>query len=515
MSTAFVILAGGRGTRVSRVGGELHKSLLPLNGRAVISHLIDLAPTNARIIISLGDRAGQIRDYLALAHPTLDSAIEFALTRDWDKPGAGPGSGLLACRELVGDDNMIFTSCDTLWEPNLTLWSHNEESWVGVAPVPAGTEDERWCRVEHSSELIAMNVYDKRSGGRFERSPAYVGLAHIASRDLQTFWGGVTGAKKRAGELQVSGGFDAIIQKGASPLWVRRIHDWTDVGDEVGYRNAVARVSGYDWTKLGQATYVLEDEMRVVKYHESTDVISRRYERAQRLGSNVPQTLTQRGNMIAYPYVPGDTAYAAAYDFGVTVTQQLLDWYREGIWKLREKVEPGYAEKAALSFYRWKTSERIWILPTDLRNQATAAVKHIDWDGLADGVISGHFHGDLNHGNVIAYKMYDDYFRFTGIDWREDFAGEQWGDIRYDLAKLLAGTVIDWDAARRGDFRPWEDGPVHADVIRRWIDEHVPEQTKSIEIIGALSLINCAPLHASPLDEICVARAAAWLSEVI
>ena len=85
--TAFVILAAGPGTRMGRYGGLLHKALLPLAGRAVISHQIALAPADARVIVCTGCRAAQVRDYTELAHP--DREVTFVPVDGWDRPAAG------------------------------------------------------------------------------------------------------------------------------------------------------------------------------------------------------------------------------------------------------------------------------------------------------------------------------------------------------------------------------------------------------------------------------------------
>ena len=134
--TAFVVFAAGAGTRVGRVGANLHKALLPLGQQAVLSHLFDRAPADARLVVCVGNRAQQIRDYVELAHPSLD--VTFVDVPDWDQPDAGPGRTLLAARDVIGDDDVIVTSCDTLWADDPSLWTV-PESWAAYAPMPAGT----------------------------------------------------------------------------------------------------------------------------------------------------------------------------------------------------------------------------------------------------------------------------------------------------------------------------------------------------------------------------------------
>jgi choline kinase len=499
--TTFVILAAGKGTRVGRVGENLHKALLPVAGQAVLSHLFDLTPPDAHILVVVGDRAEQIMDYVQLAHPGLNVSFVY------DKNPHGPGASLLTTREFIDAEggDLVFTSCDTLWRYDEDMWKTDDQSWVGAAPVPAGTDPERWCRFALDEHDRVVQVLDKVAGGSYA-DPAYVGLARISAADLPEFWAGIVNGERVQGELQVSGGFRDL------ELFAHRVH-WTDVGDEVGYRRAVAEASGYDWTKLDQATYVLEDYRRVVKYSADPEVIKNRALRSRMLGPKVaPELIERRGDFLAYGYVAGETAYASCEVGGLDVTESLLRWYTDELWHRRAHPPKVDAVRSAMRFYKDKSLARVDRLREPLRSQALAAVNRTKFLGIAIGVIPGTWHGDLNHGNVIVTWNHE----FYGIDWREDFAGEtSWGDLRYDVAKLLAGTVVHWDNARRGDFRPWEQGSRHARSIRDWIEEHVPDQATNIEIIGALSLINSAPLHAEPLDEILVARGVAWLEEVL
>ena len=61
----FCILAAGQGTRNSNVVG-LHKALLPLENKPVISHIIDGLDKSVEIVIALGYKSNQVKSYVNL-----------------------------------------------------------------------------------------------------------------------------------------------------------------------------------------------------------------------------------------------------------------------------------------------------------------------------------------------------------------------------------------------------------------------------------------------------------------
>jgi molybdenum cofactor cytidylyltransferase len=67
-STAAIVLAAGSS---SRMGGGRHKLLLPLDGRPVLTHVIDaLLASQARpLVIVLGHQADQVRAHIEALHP--------------------------------------------------------------------------------------------------------------------------------------------------------------------------------------------------------------------------------------------------------------------------------------------------------------------------------------------------------------------------------------------------------------------------------------------------------------
>lgn len=505
MTTTFVILAAGLGTRMGRVGEGLHKALVPLAGRAAISHLFELAPPNARLVVCVGYRADQVKRYVRLAHPQRN--VTFVDVLDYDKPGNGPGASLLQARDVLGeDDDLAFSTVDTLWQPDATLWTQ-PRSWVATSPVPAGTNPLRWCRFSTYESGRVDEVLDKRAG---DGDDAWVGLAFIKNEDLPVFWSGIERAELRAGERQISGGFSELIY-GRDGLNTRRVH-WTDIGDEESYRQAVAKFSGYDWTKLGQATYVLPSEGRVVKWMRDAGAIVRRAERGALLDGVVAQPVVYDHDMLAYPYLPGVSAYVDAERNHVATAMTVLDFFWQSIWSTRNNNLARSMALDALEFYREKTLTRIELLEPNLRHTARDAVYRVDWESLAGGVVPGLFHGDLNYANIVISPEGD----VSGIDWREDFNRRSYGDLRYDLAKLLAGCRVNWDWAQRGDFRPWVQGRFHEEFIREFITSNCDGvNLRDVELIAALSLLNSAPLHSPPFDEVLVARGIDWLGELL
>lgn len=516
--TAFVITAAGRGTRIGRVGEKLHKSLVPLNGQAVLSHIIGLAPINARIIICVGHMADQIRDYIELAHPQLD--VTFVDVPNWDQPDGGPGASLLAARDAVGDDDMVFTSCDTLWERDQRLW-REQGSWIGIAPIPPGTDIMRWTTVNVDAQALnVLHINDKNSimSTFTPETYAWTGLGFIQRGVIRSFWHGIADifGGNTEGETQIVPGLERI-RESLTPRFI----NWTDVGDEMAYRHAVQRFTGYDFVKVDQATYVLPSEGRVVKFNADPEAITHRVHRATALANTVPKAIrgSRTDTLMAHSYVPGVTAYSAIERDGVEVTKRMLEWFRTAIYSSRNGAPTSDAYDARRSlhaFYQIKTMNRISQLVgqaelhragVDSYDQALQAAGSVDYEWLIEGAVWGVPHGDFNYGNVIVTPGGE----FVGIDWRENFAGSFFGDLRYDLGKMLAGTYVHWDRAQHGDLRPWDAGAEHAELILDFAWE-LGINRDAIRVIAGLSLLNSAPLHAEPLSGVLVARGAGILT---
>lgn len=100
-----VILAGGRGTRLASLPGDLPKPLRPVNGRPFLSHLVEQVRSAGarRVVLSLGylpEAFGEIA-----AKESLETSVEPA--------PLGTGGGLRAALPLLKTDAVIVMNGDS------------------------------------------------------------------------------------------------------------------------------------------------------------------------------------------------------------------------------------------------------------------------------------------------------------------------------------------------------------------------------------------------------------------
>ena len=65
--TKVCILTAGKGSRLNKYSQIINKSILPLNEKAIISHIFELFNPNDEFIIGLGYRGADVKDYIKIA----------------------------------------------------------------------------------------------------------------------------------------------------------------------------------------------------------------------------------------------------------------------------------------------------------------------------------------------------------------------------------------------------------------------------------------------------------------
>jgi choline kinase len=496
------ILAAGGGQRFGDKSRFGHKALFRVGNKAVISHIIELFPGDAEFVIALGHNGHLIRQYIEMFYP--DGNFIYVASDGYGS-GYGPGYSLNLCREHLQLPFYSF-ACDTI----VRGFVRDESSdWVGYSHV-AQEATEKYCtlRVNQKSSLVEA-YFDKTITGTTE---AWIGLAFV--QNFQAFWNAMNANHQRInGEIQLAPAlFSLPVMK------AKLVSGWYDTGHPEGL--AVARQSFGGLSNLDKPDEeIYFDGDSVVKYFYNRDMVAKRLERAAPLGHLVPRIEAASANFYRYEYIHGtDLSRVADPDSHLL---SLLEFSQEHLWKRVQLECKGRADFRAVcrKFYHDKTILRISSAgPTDreyvingIRVPALEKVLgEIDWEWLCDGIPSM-FHGDFNLSNIILAS--DGTFRF--IDWRQDFGGNtHCGDIYYDLAKLYHSFIWPHSSVRQGDFVLKKTGrdtvvvdiavpgafEACSGILKEWSAREGYDH-KKIEVLGALVLLNIAPLHESPLCE--------------
>lgn len=486
---------------------QLNKALMPLENRAIITHIIERFPVETEFVIGLGHRGDQVRQYLGIAHS--DRRFIFVEIDNYEGPGSGPGYSLLCCRPHL-ERPFYFVSCDTLWEGALPTL--NTQNWLGVAPV-AAAETARYCtlRVDwpritdlRDKELVDDPAYE-----------AFVGLCFIY--DHAIFWQAFADTVTVEGERQVSNGLRALIAQTAVRA---ETIAWTDVGDFDRYRRAVLLVSDFDFSKSDEFFFAVGS--KVIKYFVDPTITDRRVKKAALNRGAFPTITDHAGGFYAYTFQPGETLYERN---SPATFHSLLEWLETEVWQ-KVDVDPAVMKQACRSFYRDKTLARLAeyerkypvpAQPTIVNGTALPPLadllERLPWSLLEDG-LPRFMHGDLQFDNILHDPVTN---RFTLLDWRQDFAGNiAFGDIYYDLAKLRGGIILNYDYIKqnllRYDEAPGAELRAEFDFAQRFrtgqylkiLDDYVVARGLSVEkvrLLVAVIYLNMAPLHHFPFDK--------------
>lgn len=499
------ILTAGKGTRIGVYGEHVNKALLPLGGKAIISHIIEKFPIETEFVVGTGHLSEQVKQYLSIVHK--DRKIVFVDVDNYDRHGSGPGYSLLCCSSFL-QKPFYFVSCDTLWNNCFPLMG--SDNWLGVSPTKA-EETERYCNLKVINGMIT-ELRDKEMIDD-PTYQAFVGLCYI--KDYNIFWKALESKDRVAGEHQISNGLRTLIQQKAV---LAQYIDWVDIGDFEKYKKAVLNFSDYDFSKTNEYFYIVGK--KVIKLFIDHSITDLRVKKAL-LNPGVFPTITDHiGGFYAYTFQAGETLY---YRNNPEIFSRFLMWMETEVWK-KVNVDKNMMVSACRNFYRTKTIKRlkdyhrkyeIIDRPIYINGRKIPPLNDmldaVPWEQLEQG-ISCFIHGDLQFDNIL----YDQVTKsFKLLDWRQDFDGHiEFGDLYYDLAKLYGGIILNYDYIKKKlisydeekdkifyDFAQRYQSKRYLLILSDYIRNRDLDLDK-VKLLVAIVYLNMSPLHHYPFDKL-------------
>ena len=493
------IPTAGLGQRLKDKTNYLNKSLLEINNKPIISHIIDKFPMNTQFVIALGYKGDIVKKYLKIAYKK--RKINFVNIYPYKGKRSGLGLTLLKSSKLLKKP-FLFISCDTLVKNIIKSKKYN---WIGYSDKKAGKE---YRSIDNQkNKLIKIN----EKNIKYKDKKTYIGLAFI--KDYNFFW------KETKKNLKVSinqgevFALNKLIEKNSVHI---KKYIWNDTGTLNNYEKVKKKYTKKDQPvilkKDNEAIWFTKD--LVIKYSSDQDFIKNRVKRSKLLKNFVPKVISSNKYMYSYKYCKGEVI---SKNLTIDKFKDLLKYLKK-FWHINKKINKKKFKQNCLKFYKDKTYsriklfekkynfiDRVHIINDKKIKKIMLILEEIDWKLLSNG-ISSRFHGDLHFENIIINKD-----KFKLLDWRQDFQNNLIeGDLYYDLAKLMHGIIVDHNQVNKKKFKIDINGnkillkinqstnhKTCLEYFEKWliINEY---DLRKVKILTALIFINIAPLHDSP-----------------
>ena len=534
---AVCILAAGYGTRLGKLAENTNKTLLPVDNKAILSHIIELIPPDFDIIIAIGHHNQLVREYCEAAHFDRIDNITFIIDHDIGEIGHGPAHTLALCKNELQRPFYICTS-DTL------LIDHDQldpisTNWLGITETGI---PELYSTVKINGNNEIIDFMDKSVNGH---DFAFIGLTSIY--DYEIFWN----------QLDIDSGelVSAFYDIAAYPSFYGKLIDgWYDTGTIDGYIEICRLYEEMSLPKnTGQFIYYVSG--RVIKTNIDALTVHDIIQRSDIISETLPiPELVYRGMYtFAYEYVDGMTLYqwfdeSSDHDhIGEEIfTHFLYDWggyiKMDSLSQSNNRIHPTVLNK----FYFDKTLNRVkQLIDTDPdmfcgTHIINGHVVGIDILDLIHGVQRSRimdiyensrkilsFHGDFQPANIIWNHDTD---AITYIDWRPNFGKgvTEYGDLLYDLAKMYGGLIIPYDLMKTDDHitlnistdnkveyeYPHEHLTIFKVMYECWLVQN-GYNLEVIKLITAFIFLSMSPLHSDKFSKLLFCKGKEMLYDTI
>ena len=428
------IPTAGIGSRLGTLTKYLNKSLISISAKPAISHIIEKYPSNIVFIIALGYKGHLVKEFIELAYP--ERKFIFVEINPYQGDGSGLGHTLIFCKKHL-DKPFIFNSCDTLVAEDIPP---PLENWLGIG---ACDKIESFRTIKINKNKVTKFL-EKNSKVDSLNKP-YIGLCGV--NNINLFWDKMDDCSKDGISIGEVYGLENLIPN------IKAINfTWYDTGQLENLKKTRLKIKEANSPNIlekpnEEIWFVAEN---VIKLSSDKSFIKNRVKRSKILSPYVPSIKEHKKYMYKYKFVRGEIISEC---INIPLFKDLLN-HSKIFWNMEQyETYPDIdLNRLFEKFYKEKTYKRIkafhkkneiedssHIINNIEVSKIETLLERINWEKICCGKKS-RFHGDFHFENILFDK---DRKIFTFIDWRQDFSEEiNYGDIYYDLSKLLHGLII-------------------------------------------------------------------------
>jgi dTDP-glucose pyrophosphorylase/mannose-6-phosphate isomerase-like protein (cupin superfamily) len=491
---AVLITCAGLGSRLKKLTKDINKTLLPINNKAIISHIIDMFPPTYDFVIALGYQGNSIKDYCKITHP--NHKFTFVEVDKYEGEGTGPGYSTLQCKEHL-QKPFYFIMGDCLIDSPLPYIDGN---WLGVQPT---SFPEKYSTISVDNNDNILSLVNKNENGN---DLAFIGLGGIFN--YETFWSELE-KNIKDGELVCAFENPKIFPT----LKIKKLK-WLDTGNLDDLERAKEHFKDNPLSlKKDTSEITYKDNNVFLKFTPNKKSLNNRIIRAKHLEGLIPLGFGHSDSFMYYDWNEGKPPYELD---NLDVYTSFLNVFKEQL-----KTTVTNSESDLHTFYELKTNDRMnmflgkygndyYNLEHEINGVKRTAMKTIldkfDFTKFNKNPFYTKFHGDLHFDNMIYNENENKYYY---IDWRDSFGDSvDSGDIYYDLSKMYGGLLIPYDLMRDEDKITYNEGsysinfsyPISENLIKfknvyeNWILQNGYDLDLIKQITGLIYL-NMSPLH--------------------
>lgn len=461
-----IIPAAGKGTRMRPLSNNLSKTLIPVNGKPILSWILDelnSIKNISSITIVTKETENSENDIEFFVKNTYDgteigSKIIFA---HQDFNYNGPGGAIISALKEISykeTDGVLIWLGDTICKYNKFDFS---KDFLATSKTPA-IESKRWCIAEFLEDNTLKTLHDKEILNYADELEALIGIYYMKS--LKDFYNHAMTIKENVNEIQIS---EILNLYGYSNFNKLDLTDyWYDCGELETYYKSRARLINCSAREQSNL-YVDLDTQTVTKSSNTeanTEKLKKEFEwfkecKEMRL-QYIPKIIEE--NTYSEKY-----SYTMSYESGISLSDM---WCYENIDKntwveLLKKIikiyhtyfipntsiyyrrneifkhieSDFYIKKCLDRFNKYNDLYSKYISKEDLDIpfkffDKMKSINHNVSNHLVNTLVDNNLiHGDFHFGNILYDSILN---KFTFLDPRGGDFWKSFTDSNYDIAKL-------------------------------------------------------------------------------